>query len=120
MIYSLIKHFCTYFLMIVVLIASSVLQAAPIESELKYNESYITPIVKTTNEVGYHANIQAKEAMSGKSSAIPKSWRLVNVIGKINGGYVLFFQDKDASVHSIGLDASGFVSGTDVIVIPSH
>lgn len=106
--------------MTAVMTPMSALQAAPVESELSFNESYITPIVKYTNETGYHANSQVKEAMNGKPTAIPKNWRLVNAVGKLNGGYVLFFQDKDASVHSIGIDAGGLVSGTDLIVIPSH
>jgi hypothetical protein len=117
---SLLPYFKIQIALTAMMIPMSALQAAPVESELKFNESYITPIVKSANNVGYNANSQVKEAMSGKPSAIPKSWRLVNAVGKLNGGYVLFFQDKDASVHSIGIDAGGLLSGTDLIVIPSH
>ena len=94
--------------------------ADSVDKGLKFNDAYITPITKKTNEVTYSANIQARDALQGQKASIPSSWRFVNAVASLSGGHVLFFQDKDGSVHSISISSGGNIDGADLITIPSH
>lgn len=94
--------------------------ADSIEKSLKSNDAYISPISKKTNEVTYNANILARDAIQGKKTSIPSSWRFVNAVAKVTGDYILFFQDKDGSVHTINISSNGNIDGADLINIPSH
>jgi hypothetical protein len=106
-------------LIAVCLCASGAVMAAPIDKELKFNEGYVSSVTKAANDAGANGAKLVRESLRGQPTAIPTSWRLVSVIPKA-GGYVMFFQDSDASVHSIGIDGGGAVTGSDVLLLRSY
>lgn len=103
----------------VCLCAPAAVVAAPIDKELQFNEGYISSVTKSANEAGTTGAKLVRESLRGQPAAVPASWRLVSVIPKA-GGYVMFFQDSDASVHSIGIDGGGAVTGNDVLLLRSY
>ena len=102
----------------VCLCASANVMAGAIDKDLQFNEGYVSSIAKTTNDAGASVARLVRESLGGQRASIPVSWRLVSVIPKARG-YVMFFQDTDASVHSIGIDADGAVTGNDVLLLRS-
>jgi hypothetical protein len=94
--------------------------ATGVEQTLKFNESYVSPITKSSNDAMFAANEQLRKILGASKISIPSTWRLVSVVPK-GQGYVMFFQDKDATVYSVGIDASGALSGnSDYLVIPAR
>ena len=103
----------------VCLCASANVMAGAIDKDLQFNEGYVSSVTKTANEAGAGGAKLARESLRGQPTAIPASWRLVSAIPKA-GGYVMFFQDSDASVHSIGIDGGGAVTGNDALLLRSY
>jgi hypothetical protein len=93
--------------------------AGPIDKDLHFNESYVTSIARTANNAAVSGAIQVRDALKGQVIGIPATWRLVSVIPKA-GGYVMFFQDSDATVRSLGIDSSGALTGDDTLVLRSY
>jgi hypothetical protein len=106
-------------LIVLCLCASASVMAAAIDKDLQFNEGYVSGVAKATNEAGATGAKLVRESLGGQRVVIPTSWRLVSVIPKARG-YVMFFQDSDASVHSIGIDADGAVTGNDVLLLRSY
>ena len=88
------------------------------KEDLEYNQSNIPALIKQTNKVGVASNKSVQRTLDSKGVAIPANWRLVNVIHKSIGNYVLFFQDKAGEVFSFGITDAGALTGSDVIHIP--
>lgn len=86
-------------------------------------ESYVTDISRVTNNAAYQGNMMVRKNLKGEPFVIPKDWRLVSVVpDRTRDGsseFVLFFQDSHASVHSVGVTASGLLSGNNLLVIPA-
>jgi len=94
-----------------------------LHSALKSNEAYVTEQARIVNSTSIQSNQVIRKALKGNQFTIPKHWRLVSVLqenSKVNGGseYVLFFQETNGSVHSIGITNAGSVSGNNIISIP--
>lgn len=89
------------------------------DRELKFTESYTSGVTRAVNDAAFTGNVTVRDAMKGTVASIPATWRLVNVLPK-GSGYVMFFQDQDGSVRSLGLDGNGAVTGGDVLWLRSH
>jgi hypothetical protein len=101
---------------VLVALAAFPVNAAPVDRELRASEAFVTPISRTVNAASVAAAAAAREALQGQVTSIPSSWRLVSVLPK-GSGYVMFFQDTDGSVRSLGLDTNGAVSGADALLL---
>jgi hypothetical protein len=90
---------------------------------LKTIESYVSDISRVTNNATFQGNMIVRKNLKGEPFVIPKDWRLVSVVpDRASDGsneFVLFFQDNHASVHSVGVTASGLLSGKNLLVIPA-
>ena len=92
---------------------------------IKPVESFIAEQAKITNGASFEGAQMIRRGLKGETFAIPKAWRLVTVVPDARGSsqvreYVLFFQDNKGAVHSLGLDMSGSVSGSNLITIPAQ
>lgn len=99
---------------------TSLIYARQVESSLKSNQVYISPISQQINQTIINSNKVIKNSLQGETITIPNSWRLINVIPNKKGDYVLFFQDINGDINSFGMKSDGSISGEDVIFIPSE
>jgi hypothetical protein len=94
------------------------------KGQLKSNEAYLTEITRNINSASFQGNQIIKKSLKSEPFSIPEDWRLVSVINlpsKNNSSpeYVLFFQDSNAAVHSLGVQSDGLLSGNNLIYIPA-
>lgn len=95
------------------------------ESDLKSPRSFVGEPARIANDLSLQSNQLVKKALNGKDFSIPKTWRLVSVVPGISRSsgsseYVLFFQDSGGSVHSLGINMDGSITGNNIIQIPSY
>ncbi len=88
-------------------------------------DSYIAEPAKLVNQADAQGNTLLKKSFKTDSFKVPKNWRLVSVVpeARSNSGgqdYILFFQDAQGAVHSIGIQMSGAVSGKNLLYIPAE
>ena len=91
---------------------------------LKQIEAYIAEPAKIVNDVGFQSYQLVKQGLKGEGLAIPKGWRLVSVVFDTSGAskvreFILFFQDAKGAVHTLGVQMSGAVSGSNILTIPT-
>ena len=88
-------------------------------------KSYITPPGKVINEVAYQGAQLTIKALDGTPMTIPRTWRLVTALpihqqlGK-DSKYILFFQDSNNNVFTLGLSSDGQISGEGAFVLPTQ
>lgn len=88
-------------------------------------EVFIAEPSRITNEAAFQSNLIIKKSLNGQPFSIPKTWRLVSAVPDTHNSpqsreYILFFQDTKGAVHTIGLQMSGSVTGSNVITIPAQ
>lgn len=88
-------------------------------------ESFIAEPSRVTNSATFQGAQLVRKSLNGETFSIPKSWRLVSVVSDTHGSpqsreYVLFFQDTKGAVHTLGLQMSGSISGSNLITIPAQ
>jgi hypothetical protein len=101
-----------------------VAHAQPVAGPLKSNDAYVSEPTRTVNAAIFQSHQLIKKSLKGESFTIPKDWRLVSVVpdnAKSAAGteFVLFFQDAQSAVHSVGIQANGALSGHNLITIPA-
>lgn len=94
------------------------------KGQLKSNEAYLTEITRSINSASFQGNQIIRKSLKNEPFSIPVDWRLVSVINSPSNNnsspeYVLFFQDSNAAVHSLGILSDGLLSGNNLIYIPS-
>ena len=92
---------------------------------VKSVEVFIAEPSRVANEAAFQSNITIKKSLNGQPFSIPKAWRLVSAVPDTHNSqqareYILFFQDAKGAVHTIGLQMSGSVTGSNVITIPAQ
>jgi hypothetical protein len=102
----------------------NIAHAQSTKGQLKFNESYLTENARNINSATFQGNKIIKKNIKGESFSIPNDWRLVSVVNSsskntTSSEYVLFFQDSNAAVHSLGIQSDGLVSGNNLIYIPA-
>lgn len=113
------RHALTCLVPALIAASAAAQPTAPADRELKFTEGYTSSVTRTVNETAFKANATVRDAMKGNVASIPATWRLVNVLPK-GSGYVMFFQDQDGSVRSLGMDGNGAVTGGDVLWVRSY
>jgi hypothetical protein len=97
-------------------------QAQTIGRSLESIDIYISEPATISNSVNKQGADIIRKSLKGEYFTIPKDWRLVSVVPDKTGPskgqeYVLFFQDAKGDVHSLGMNMSGALSGTNMIHI---
>lgn len=88
-------------------------------------DGYISEPAKLSNQADAQGHALMRKTFKAEPFKVPKNWRLVSVVAepKINTtsqDYVLFFQDAQGAVHSVGVQMSGALSGKNVLYIPAE
>lgn len=109
---------------LIIFISSSLVHAQTVKGQLKSNEAYLTEISRTINDSSYQSSQIIRKSGKGEGFSIPHDWRLVSVVNLLpknntNIEFVLFFQDSNAAIHSLGVQSNGSLSGNNLIYIPA-
>jgi hypothetical protein len=88
-------------------------------------DSYIPETAKLVNQADAQGHALLKKAIKTEAFKIPKNWRLVSVLPETKSNaagqdYIMFFQDNQGAVHSVGVQMSGAVSGKNLLYIPAE
>jgi hypothetical protein len=116
------KRISTPILIIVLTFPIFNAQAQTVNRALESIDTYIAEPAKITNSVNKQGADIIRKSLKGEHFTIPKDWRLVSVVSDKTGeskgqDYVLFFQDTKGDIHSLGMNMSGALSGTNMIHI---
>ena len=85
---------------------------------------YIPETSKIINQTSIQATTTVRKVQKTEDLSIPKDWRLISVspiskIGSNEQEFMLFFQDSKANVHTLGITASGMITGRNNLKIKS-
>lgn len=89
---------------------------------LEQTSSYVPETSRLINQTSIQANNTIRKVQKTDDLHIPKDWRLVSVatVSKTSSNdqeFILFFQDSKSNVHTLGINASGMVTGRNIIKI---
>ena len=109
---------------IAILLSNTALAQSTVKG-LTAADSYIPEPAKLVNQADAQGNALLRKAFKTDTFKVPKNWRLVSVVpeAKLSSGgqdYILFFQDSQGAVHSVGVQMSGAVSGKNLLYIPAE
>lgn len=110
--------------LIAILLAPTVYAQSTVKG-LTAADSYIAEPAKLVNQADAQGHALLKKAFKTETFKIPKNWRLVSVLPETKSNatgqdYILFFQDSQGAVHSVGVQMSGAVSGKNLLYIPAE
>lgn len=116
-------HLYTYGILTILL--STTAHAQSTVKGLTAADSYIPEPAKLVNKADAQGHALLKKAFKTDTFKVPKNWRLVSVVpeAKLSSGgqdYIMFFQDSQGAVHSLGVQMSGAVSGKNLLYIPAE
>lgn len=116
-------HLYTYGILTILL--STSVHAQSTVKGLTAADSYIPEPAKLVNQADAQGHALLKKAFKTETFKIPKNWRLVSVLPETKSNatgqdYILFFQDSQGAVHSVGVQMSGAVSGKNLLYIPAE
>jgi hypothetical protein len=112
------------FSILIIFISSSLVYAQTVKGPLKSNEAYLTEISRSINDSSYQSSQIIRKNWKGEGFSIPHDWRLVSVVNlspknNTSNEFVLFFQDSNSAIHSLGVQSDGSLSGNNLIHIPA-